>query len=593
MLTVTFDEGHSESWTTDLESAFQLSPLQPDYHYFGHLSALLESSGATVNRFAGSWSRATIQNRDVIVFAHPADSSEEKGCSGTPIFSPEEITALVDFVTAGGALLVMGEWEIERWKSNINDLLVQFGLAFRNDTLMARRGDPANSHLLAKHFSCSTVSDHLITRNTKRITYHRGCSISTIDGLSTAIISAPSGQAVLAVAEHGAGRVAAIGDSDLFSIPFIGHGDNAQLFIDLVSWLGGQQLRATEVKSIVQRSYNLRPVSHHRDAGLIAGEHLIDCTSFTGLNALCENLLHNPYEDPEAFLVEAELKSHELPAEIRRRLIDFRRNGNEHGVLLVKGLPADPFVPATPRDSKRSFSKQSFVSEFWLSLFSTAVGDPFNYFQEKGGELFQNLCPTPGNAEKLSSESSLTLLDFHTETAFHPYMPDFVVLYCVRPDHEKVAQTIYASMRHMIPLIPLKYRALLFEDAFQTGIDYSFGSQSGLQGNGPVLPVLYGSPYSPYMKFDLDLMVGKTPEAATALEEMRRAANEAKNWVRLDSGDLLIIDNLRAVHGRSQFVPRYDGMDRWLQRMYVLRDLVSAEAERRRGERIIETEFQV
>jgi len=43
--------------------------------------------------------------------------------------------------------------------------------------------------------------------------------------------------------------------------------------------------------------------------------------------------------------------------------------------------------------------------------------------------------------------------------------------------------------------------------------------------------------------------------------------------VVLDDGDLLVIDNDRAVHGRTAFTPRYDGTDRWLRRALVVTSL--------------------
>jgi len=43
--------------------------------------------------------------------------------------------------------------------------------------------------------------------------------------------------------------------------------------------------------------------------------------------------------------------------------------------------------------------------------------------------------------------------------------------------------------------------------------------------------------------------------------------------VVLSDGDVLVIDNDRAVHGRTPFVPRYDGTDRWLKRALVVREL--------------------
>ena len=55
------------------------------------------------------------------------------------------------------------------------------------------------------------------------------------------------------------------------------------------------------------------------------------------------------------------------------------------------------------------------------------------------------------------------------------------------------------------------------------------------------------------------------------------------------AGDLLIIDNTVAVHGRSPFTPRFDGTDRWLQRTFVVSDLAPSAADRRG--RVITTHF--
>jgi len=299
--------------------------------------------------------------------------------------------------------------------------------------------------------------------------------------------------------------------------------------------------------------------------------------------------LPHPHEELEAFLLEAKLTFHALPYEMKRTVIEFAHTSNEYGALLLKGLPADLLLPPTPADSRRCPLKNTYLSEFWLAVVGEGLGEPVAYAQEKEGQLFQDVCPTRHNAEQLSSESSTILLDFHTEIAFHPYLPDFILLYCLRPDHERHAQTIFASVRFMDPLIPPAYRAVLFEKAFKTGVDYSFGSVSGMKGNGPILPVLYGDPYDPFMKYDLDLMEGLNAQAQEALQRMRQAANQTKNFVRLDTGDLLIIDNRRAVHGRSQFTARYDGMDRWLQRMLVVRDLPKEHGHKR----VIETVFNV
>ena len=84
------------------------------------------------------------------------------------------------------------------------------------------------------------------------------------------------------------------------------------------------------------------------------------------------------------------------------------------------------------------------------------------------------------------------------------------------------------------------------------------------------------------MVFDADLMVGIDQEADDALRAARRGHREHHTAVALEPGDLLIIDNTVAVHGRSPFTPRFDGTDRWLQRTFVVSDLAAERSRPRR-----------
>lgn len=598
MAVLCFDEAHAETWTIDRELAASLTPVNPEYNYFGHLAELTgEVLGTTAVRQVRTWDREFLRDVDVLVIAVPASPTVENGCGGRPVFSADEIEQIRDFVIGGGGLLVIGEYDIDRWGSNLNEVLAFSGIAFNNDTLRTQR-DAERPFLLSRHFECSDVSEHAASCGLSAITFHRGCSLRSESREAQVLIRAPAGEAVVVVAEIGRGRVAAIGDSDLFSLPFVGHADNAQLWINLVGWLQGDGDTATRISSVQglvrDRSYRLRrdPLTA-LDLRGISGDHIFDAHPFLSqLERLCANLA-DPYVEQERFLLDAELAFHELPREMRQAIVEFRRRSNEYGALLLTGLPQDPILPATPSDSRRSTEKRTYRSEFWLSVLGAAVGDPMAYSQEKDGELFQVVAPTKQKESLLSSESSKTLLDFHTETAFHPFMPDYVLLYCLRSDHRCYAKTIVTSVRVVAQELPLRYRSVLFEHAFQTGIDESFGSRNATKGNGPVLPVFHGNHYDPLMKCDLDLMIGLHADAQQALACLGLAVNKCLRFVRLQPGELLLIDNRRAVHGRTEFEALYDGNDRWLQRMYVSRDLELAEQDRYKNERIIDTLFRV
>lgn len=302
----------------------------------------------------------------------------------------------------------------------------------------------------------------------------------------------------------------------------------------------------------------------------------------------------DPYQDTEEFLFDCEIRADEIPRFLRRALLEFQVRSNANGVLLLRGLPIDPglYHVHTPLNAQRSTEKTTYVSERCLAMIGSRLGHLVSYIQEKNGDLFQNLAPVKSQEKIQSSGGSKTRLQFHRETVFHPYAPEYLLLFCLRPDHDRVAETTYASITHALPLISEAHRNLLFQPLYQTGIDYSFGNVQTVKGNGPVLPVLYGNRHDPFLNYDEDLMTAMTPEAEAALEALKNAITQVYQGIKLEVGDLLCIDNRRTVHGRSSFVPRYDGFDRWLQRSFVVRDLGKSAGDRQPGERIIRTVFQ-
>jgi enduracididine beta-hydroxylase len=71
-------------------------------------------------------------------------------------------------------------------------------------------------------------------------------------------------------------------------------------------------------------------------------------------------------------------------------------------------------------------------------------------------------------------------------------------------------------------------------------------------------------------------------------EEVTRRFDEVIGDCVLEAGDFCFIDNYQAVHGRKPFEARFDGTDRWMKRINVVRDLRrSRDARRSAASRVI------
>jgi L-asparagine oxygenase len=120
----------------------------------------------------------------------------------------------------------------------------------------------------------------------------------------------------------------------------------------------------------------------------------------------------------------------------------------------------------------------------------------------------------------------------------------------------------------------------LRDPEFELRAPYSFtrDADSSRPWLGPA-PLLHGDAEDPRLAVDLACGArALTPAAVAALDALRAAAvaEDVRHEIQLQAGDLLVIDNRRCLHGRNSFVPRHDGTDRWLERVYVRAELASA-----------------
>lgn len=302
------------------------------------------------------------------------------------------------------------------------------------------------------------------------------------------------------------------------------------------------------------------------------------CPAFTLPAPVAQRL-----DDP-AFLRQAGHAARLLPGAVHDALVDFTDDPGPAGALLLRGLRLG-HVPATPPSPTAPTGKDR-ATELLLLTIARRLGQPVGYEPEHGGDLVQNIVPVRQSAQRQISTSSKVTLMFHTEAAFHPHRPRYLLLLCLRGD--PAAATTLASAIELLPHLTERERTVLFEPRFRTAVDESYlhGAPNRL---GPPMPVFRGDPARPSMVFDADLMVGVDDEADGALRRLSELVDQVHLSVVLEAGDLLVVDNDVAVHGRSPFTPRFDGTDRWLQRTFVVSDL-NASAGERRG-RVITTDF--
>ncbi|MFI5982592.1 TauD/TfdA family dioxygenase [Streptomyces sp. NPDC051555] len=253
-----------------------------------------------------------------------------------------------------------------------------------------------------------------------------------------------------------------------------------------------------------------------------------------------------------------------LPAPLRQEIRRFRRHSGPRGRLLVRGLPVGDDTRDTPSVAG-SVQRESSVVAATLLMVACGLGDPVGFLQEKSGALVHDVVPVAG-LERFQGNAGSVQLSFHTENAFHEHRPDFVMLLCLRADHEGVAGTRTACVREILDLLSPAARKQLSLPEFITDAPPSFGP--GCQG-AVHHPVLGGAWDDPDLRVDFAATRATTEEGTAALAELGELFERVSSTSELMPGDLVIVDNHVTAHGRTAFTPRYDGRDRWLQRTFV------------------------
>ncbi|WP_052745359.1 TauD/TfdA family dioxygenase [Streptomyces sp. WM6386] len=291
----------------------------------------------------------------------------------------------------------------------------------------------------------------------------------------------------------------------------------------------------------------------------LAGAALRIARAYDGRSLHDDELLH-----------EVELAAVALPATVRRALISFRDKGNPAGCLLLTGLPLGQ-LPATPSQvaDEPEWARVGVPTLVQLMVMSV-LGRAISYSDEKNGRLIQDVSPKAGEETRQENSGSV-LLELHTEDGFHPNPPHFLSLICLRGD--PAAATVTAGIGDILPLLDEATVTALHRPEYAIRYSSSFVGDTRTQVTTDPMPVLSGSGGCPNLCVDFHATVARTPRAQEALDHLNEAMLRSLKGTTLLPGDLVVVDNRRAVHGRSAFAPRYDGRDRWLRRCFALADL--------------------
>lgn len=292
----------------------------------------------------------------------------------------------------------------------------------------------------------------------------------------------------------------------------------------------------------------------------------------------------------EAVLTLAASRGPSLPAELLSAFDRLAAGQHEPG-LVIRGLRVnDLAIGSTPSHWRNcqplTTGSPTFREELTLVLMGEALGEVFGYASLQDGRLLHNVMPIAGAETDQSGHGSRATLDWHTEDAFTPFRADFLALLGLR-NLDAVATT-FAGIEAVAGLDAADLR-VLSEPRFAIVPDDEHLRATSPPAERSVLgdladprhiPVLHNGPRGLEMVIDSVYMSPTDSAGAAAYQRATAALDGALERVPILPGELLLVDNSRAVHGRDDFPARYDGTDRWLLKASIASHLQASASHR-------------
>ncbi|MFJ1749802.1 TauD/TfdA family dioxygenase [Streptomyces sp. NPDC088116] len=276
--------------------------------------------------------------------------------------------------------------------------------------------------------------------------------------------------------------------------------------------------------------------------------------------------------DDPVFLRQAAHHASNLPAEVLDAVDDLKYSESVAALVIRNGPVGEAELP-TPRHWKERDPRATVRQDIWLALTTSRLGDPIAWSSLQDGRLFNDVLPIAGQEHRQTGHSSEADLELHVEDCFSDDRCDALALLCLR-NHDKVTNTIVTATDLDFSRLDLD---VLFSPRFLIKPDSEHLRRTGGESEvaSEASPLLFGSRQSPYLRIDVpytEALPGDA-QAKAELDAFCAQLAERATVLCLAEGDLLLVDNFRALHGRGTFQARYDGTDRWMRKLTVVRDL--------------------
>jgi L-asparagine oxygenase len=246
--------------------------------------------------------------------------------------------------------------------------------------------------------------------------------------------------------------------------------------------------------------------------------------------------------------------------------------------LHLRGLPGEELPPKAPYTGRSNFTQipQTLMNVF--GVISLMGGHAFAYSTENHGNTIRDVVARSDAEFELSSQGWRHALPWHMDGAFRPILETEL---SNAPDLAKAPRwlvfgVVYGSGE--VPLIFIPVDAVLqhlskseiqalCQPEFDVHSSASFSPARICSGLPILVPNKRGGYFS---RFNQIRCFGTTAAGRNALTSFSQILHEPEIHYRVDlqPGDVVVLDNWASLHMRVAYSPHWNGVDRWLVRVY-------------------------
>lgn len=238
-------------------------------------------------------------------------------------------------------------------------------------------------------------------------------------------------------------------------------------------------------------------------------------------------------------------KSKDIPLSLKNKLDQFKNKLDDY--IIIENLPN---------------SKHSEI----LILISNYIGKLFYHEDEKVGLVTKNKCTSAFKDDEIAYYTN-NEFSIHTELPYIEEAPDYLALICV--DNVDNGYTYLSNLNESIKDSDIKEDIeILLENEFKVFIPKHFKQKNTHTKQRAILKKDAQNEYEIKIRFD---NIDCKKEKMHSVNNLFNILDKNKIKVLLEKNQIIIINNKKALHGRSSFDNKIT--KRELRRVYITNDL--------------------